>query len=112
VVPAGIELVGGAFVNIPANPEARVLASKALVDFEKRLSAILAGDSDPIGLVKKAAADSTDGAAMVTAIHDASVHLGAQCYASVDEDMGGDDGADDGANKALALQLRMKALRR
>jgi hypothetical protein len=48
---------------------------------------------------------------MVTAIHDAAVHLGAQCYAPADEDMDGDDGADDGANKAAALRLRLKAIR-
>jgi len=96
------ELVGGAFVNIPANPEARVLASKALVDFEKRLDAILG---------TKAAGES-DGSAMVTAIHDASVHLGAQCYAQSDESMDGVDGAADGANKAAALGLRLKALQR
>jgi hypothetical protein len=42
----GNVLVGGAFVNVPANPEARVLASKAL-DFERRLDAIMAGKPDP-----------------------------------------------------------------
>jgi hypothetical protein len=97
----GNVLVGGAFVNVPANPEARVLASKALDDFEVRLDRILAGQ-----LVAKAVADSADGMAMITAIHDASVHLGAQCVEMVDSD----DGASDGANKAMALRLRLKSI--
>jgi hypothetical protein len=93
------ELVGGAFVNLPSNPTARVLTSKTPAWFEERLTAILAGDP-----VTKAAGD-----AMVQAIHDASVHIGAQC-APGDEDMDGVDGADDGANKAAALRLRLKAI--
>jgi hypothetical protein len=96
------ELVGGSFVLIPANPSARVLASKALDDFEDRLDAILAGR-----LVAKAAADSADGGAMVQAIHDASYHLGAACVETVDSD----DGAADGANRATALRLRLKSIR-
>ena len=101
------ELVGGAFVNIPANPEARVLASKGRLSFAE-FRAFLAGEADPIGLVTKAADESADSSAMIAAIHDASVHLGAQCAAPDDVD----DGADDGANKAAALKLRLKALRR
>jgi hypothetical protein len=97
----GNVLVGGAFVNVPANPQARVLASKAL-DFERRLDAILAGRP-----VAKAVADSSDGMALITAIHDASVHLGAQCVETTDSY----DGAADGANRATALQLRLKAIR-
>jgi hypothetical protein len=93
------ELVGGAFVNIPANPTARVLASKAFADFEERLSAILAGEP-----ATKAAGEAS---AMTQAIHDASVHLGAQCVVTPDD---ADDGADDGANKAAALRLRLKAV--
>ena len=42
----GNVLVGGAFVTLPSNPQARVLASKAL-DFERRLDAIMAGKPDP-----------------------------------------------------------------
>jgi phage head maturation protease len=102
------ELVGVGLVNIPANPEARVLASKSVMDldeFTRQLKAILAGEP-----VTKAAADSIGGSAMVTAIHDASVHLGAQCVVAPQEDY--DDGADDGANKAAALRLRLKALSR
>jgi hypothetical protein len=100
------ELVGGAFVDVPANPEARVLVSKA--EFTRRLDAILAGEPDPMDVVSKAVSDSSDGAAMIAAIHDASVHLGAACYPlEPDEDP---TGAEDGANKALALQLRLKAM--
>jgi hypothetical protein len=73
------ELVGGAFVSLPSNPQARVLSSKA---------------ADPA-------------MAMITAIHDAAVHLGARCLLPA-EDV--DPGDDDGANKALELLelLRLK----
>jgi phage head maturation protease len=95
------ELVGGAFVNVPANPEARVLASKGAPQwFSDLVSKAVAGE---------------DTSAMVRAIHDASVHLGAQCApAAPDDDASedGTDGADDGVNKAAALRLRLKALRR
>jgi hypothetical protein len=92
------ELVGGAFVSLPANPEARVLASKAA--FQAGLDAILSGKS------------MTDAVAMTQAIHDASAHMGAQCVVPVglDDDLSedGDDGESDGANKAAALRLRLK----
>jgi hypothetical protein len=92
-------VVGGAFVNIPANPEARVLASKAA--FQDGLNAISAGTS------------ASDVVAMTQAIHDASVHIGAMCAVPVDVDPDEDDsGADDAANKDAALRLRLKALRR
>jgi hypothetical protein len=106
------ELVGGAFVNIPANPTAVVLASKAMEDdtppewFLTRLRETLMGETDAMTMVTKAAGGD---AAMVTAIHDAAVHLGAQCLAAPPDV---DDGSDDGANKALRLlSLRVKALR-
>lgn len=71
------ELVGGAFVKIPANPSARVLAAKAA-----------GGDL-----------------ALLQAAHDAVVHLGAQCaFVEVTDDA---DGAADGANKAVAELLRL-----
>jgi hypothetical protein len=97
------ELTGGAFVLTPANPEARVLASKGVPSwFTDLVSKAVAGE---------------DTSAMVRAIHDASVHLGAQCApAAPDDDASedGTDGADDGANKSLAaaLRLRLKALGR
>lgn len=97
------ELVGGAFVSLPANPDARVLASKAAV-FQAGLDAILSAKS------------GGGDAAMLQAIHDAAGHLGAECVKSVafdDEDEQDEDGAADGANKALALlALRVKALSR
>jgi hypothetical protein len=95
-------LVGGAFVAIPSNPEARIISAK---HFDTALKSVLAGEP------------------LLQAIHDASVHLGAGCIAALDPDMDGDvdpgmdgtDGASDGANKAFeakALQLRLKALSR
>jgi hypothetical protein len=66
------ELVGGSFVTVPSNPNARVLASKA----------------------------SNGDAALITAIHDASVHLGAECVVT-EPDVDPDSGASDGANKAV-----------
>jgi hypothetical protein len=92
------ELVGGAFVNIPANPEARVLASKGVPTWFSDLVA--------------KAANGEDTSAMVRAIHDASVHLGAQCVPSADPDAeyAEETGEADGANKAALLRLRLKAL--
>ena len=63
--------------------------------------------SEQLDLVLKAATEGTDPADMVRAIHDAAVHLGAQC-----QSMDGIDGEADGANKAAALSLRLKALSR
>jgi hypothetical protein len=67
-------------------------------------------------------------AAMIQGIHDAAVHIGAECVKAYDPDIGelddaglaydddyDESGADDGANKAFqlrSLQLRLKALRR
>lgn len=96
------ELVGGAFVSVPANPEARVLQAKAFgTELDRVIKAASNGD-----------------AAMLRAIHDAVVHLGAVCGgmdAGESDDGESEDGvtgASDGANKAAALALRMKALRR
>ena len=103
------ELVGGAFVNVPSNPEAIVLSAKSEA-FSAAVKAVIAG---------KSVSDASD--SMLQAIHDASVHLGADCAADWEQDTDdsesedGDDGEDDGANKAFqlrALQLRMKALQR
>jgi hypothetical protein len=97
------ELTAASFVLLPANPEARVLSAKALAF------------GDQVDLVIKAAGDGD--AAMLQAVHDAAVHLGADCVDGIvglDDDLteDGDDGADDGANKASALKLRLKALSR
>lgn len=87
-------------MNVPANPEARVMSAKA---FGEALKRIVKGGGDD---------------AMLQAIHDAACHLGAACaddgIVGLDDDLSedGEDGADDGANKAAALALRMKALRR
>ena len=94
------ELVGGAFVNVPSNPEAVVLSAKGVPSF-------------PVfkELLNKTVAQQ-DTSALLQAIHDGSVHLGAECVPryveSDDEDA---SGADDGANKqAQLLRLRLKAL--
>jgi hypothetical protein len=97
------ELVGGAFVNVPSNPEAMVLSAKSEA-FRAAVNAVVQG---------KSAEDA--GNAMVQAIHDASSHLGAACVAGyADDDLSedGEDGASDGANKAAALRIRLKALSR
>jgi hypothetical protein len=98
-------LVGGAFVNVPSNPEARVLSAKAAA-FSSAVRAVVEGKSF-----------SDAEAAFVQAIHDASSHLGADCVEGIvglDDDLteDGEDGADDGSNKAAALRLRLKALSR
>jgi hypothetical protein len=102
------ELVGASFVLLPANTDAVVLSAKAF--------------NDQLEQVIKAASAGEDVSAMVRAIHDASVNLGAQCVAYVsdvnpdgsldDDSMSGESGADDGANKCAALSLRVKALSR
>jgi len=77
------ELLNAAFVAIPANPEAVVLASKAAeIKAEGGMSA--SGDNPTV--------KHDD---MVQAIHDAAIHLGAQCM----NDIEAQSGAADGANK-------------
>ena len=69
---------------------------------------------DRLEQVIKSVTEGDDTAdAMVRAIHDASVHLGAQCV-GMGDDLSEDDedGEAEGANKALALKLRLKALSR
>ncbi|MDT5397320.1 MAG: hypothetical protein QOK33_551 [Mycobacterium sp.] len=107
-------LLNVSVVAIPANPNARIVDAKA---FGSAVSAVLAGEGVETA-IKSLGAD----AAMICAIHDASVHLGAKCMtASYEDDDGendeinedGSDGADDGANKSVdALRLRLKALSR
>lgn len=80
------ELLNAAFVAIPANPEAVVLASKnAKLKAEGGMSA--SGDNPE--------APKHDD--MVQAIHDAACHLGAQCLNDIDAQ----SGAADGANKGI-----------
>jgi hypothetical protein len=98
------ELVGGAFVLLPANPQAIVLSAKAF--------------NDQLEQVIKAASTGADVSAMVRAIHDAATHIDntvcpAMGYADDDLSEDGESGEDDGANsKALALKLRLKAMAR
>jgi hypothetical protein len=84
------ELLNAAFVAIPANPEAVVLASKAatLDKTEGGLSA--SGDNPQVPKHDE----------MVQAIHDAACHLGAQCLNDIDAD----PGTADGANKSLFFE--------
>ncbi|SHV60507.1 Uncharacterised protein [Mycobacteroides abscessus subsp. abscessus] len=97
------ELVGGALVNMPANPEARVLAAKgAKLNFDQFKAAVLA-------LETKAAEGPVAETARLQAIHNASCHLGAEYVQPMPE--ADDSGADDGANKAAALSLKLKMLR-
>lgn len=79
------ELLNAAFVAIPANPEAIVLASK---------SATLEDKADG-GL--SASGDNPKHDDMVQAIHDAAIHLGAQCQNEIEAD----PGTADGANKTF-----------
>jgi hypothetical protein len=95
-------LIGGAFVNVPSNTEARVLSAKSRV-FGAAVNAVV--------VEGKSAEDA--GNAMSQAIRDASVHLGAD-RVGLDDDLteDGEAGEADGANKAAALKLRLKALSR
>jgi len=79
------ELLNAAFVAIPANPEAVVLASKA---------AKLKADGGMSASGDNPAVKHDD---MVQAIHDAACHLGAQCL----NDIEADPGTADGANKGI-----------
>jgi hypothetical protein len=80
------ELLNAAFVAIPANPEAVVLASKnaKLDKAEGGLSA--SGDNPQVPKHDD----------MIQAIHDAACHLGAQCLNEIEAD----PGTSDGANKS------------
>lgn len=81
------ELLNAAFVAIPANPEAVVLASKnaTLDKTEGGMSA--SGDNPQVPKHDD----------MIQAIHDAACHLGAQCLNEVEAD----PGTSDGANKSV-----------
>jgi hypothetical protein len=102
------ELTAASFVLLPSNVDAVVLSAKSF--------------SEQLDIVVKAASAGEDVSAMVRAIHDAAVHLGAQCVPYVDDvnpdgsldddSMDGESGESDGANKAVALRLRLKALSR
>lgn len=75
------ELLNGAFVAVPANPEAVVLASKTAVveTITGKAPAAAAPESGP---PEGSAADELDEQTMAQAIHDAACHLGAVCVES------------------------------
>jgi hypothetical protein len=90
------ELLNAAFVAIPANPEAVVLASKnAKIDkAEGGLSA--SGDNPQVPKHDD----------MVQAIHDAACHLGAQCQNEIEADPGTADGANKSATIAEKYDIK------
>lgn len=80
------ELLNAAFVAIPANPEAVVLSSKSAKSEKAEGGLSASGNSPQVPKHDE----------MVQAMHDAAVHLGAQCLNAADAD----PGAADGANKS------------
>lgn len=93
------ELLNGSFVAVPANPNAKILSSKAA-----KTSGSPAGDSPTDTPPEEADQDdempSHD--ELVQAVHDAAVHLGADCY-----DPDADTGESEGANKSYNLLTRL-----
>lgn len=94
------ELLNAGIVAIPANRDAVITESKALDLRAAELAEAKVGRDE----VKAASGGDT---ALAQAIHDASVHLGAQCTAPpapvVAEPIDNGTGADDGANKSFAI---------
>jgi hypothetical protein len=97
------ELLNAAFVAIPANPEAVVLASKSFEAAGKDAAAVFKTAIEAI--VKAAGGFTASGDnpqikhdEMVQAIHDAAYQLGSQCQ----NEVAADSGASDGANKDAA----------
>lgn len=100
------ELLNAAFVAIPANPEAVVLASKsakirdnATAKLKDALEAVLkdaisGGGNDP-----KIKHDQ-----MVQAIHDAAYQLGAECLNDADADPGVEEGANKSAETSTSKE--------
>jgi hypothetical protein len=86
------ELLNAAFVAVPANPEAIVLASKSAQGFSTPNETKAEGGMDASGNNPDVKHDD-----MVQAIHDAAAHLGAQCMNAADAD----PGTADGANKSI-----------
>lgn len=104
------ELLNGAFVAVPSNREAVVLASKSLAVGEDIEVTADGQTLDPAANVKAAlghvntytkagARNSQADSKMIQAIHDAASLLGAACISEAAPDSG--DGADEGANKAV-----------
>jgi hypothetical protein len=83
------ELLNAAFVAIPANPEAVVLASKSAKLEDKADGGMSASGDNP----------DVKHDDMVQAIHDAACHLGAQCANEIEADPGTADGANKSATE-------------
>lgn len=81
------ELLNAAFVAIPANPEAVVLSSKSAKSEKAEGGLSASGNSSQVPKHDE----------MVQAMHDAAVHLGAQCLNVADADTGTADGANKSA---------------
>lgn len=90
------ELLNGAFVAVPANPEALVLSSKAAVLQMVKAAADAPANEAPATPTSAPAHDD-----MVQAVHDASVHLGAVCATG---EAAAQIGEADGANKSFAFK--------
>lgn len=93
------ELLNAAFVAIPANPEAVVLASKsakadATAKFKAAIEAVLKAEG---GLSASGDNPKVPHDSMVQAIHDAAYQLGAQCLNEIEAD----PGTSDGGNKSV-----------
>lgn len=103
------ELLNAAFVPIPANPEAIVLASKAaklvpkLVLPPNEARALYNLDDKADGADSAGTEDAPKHDDMVQAIHDAAAHLGAQCMSAAEAD----PGTDEGANKGVSVSITM-----
>jgi phage head maturation protease len=98
--PSGVqrELLNAAFVAIPANPEAVVLASKsAKVDVTAKFKAAIEAVLKDAGFAASGNNPEIKHDAMVQAIHDAAYQLGSQCF----NEIAADPGVDEGANKGI-----------
>jgi hypothetical protein len=73
------ELLNGAFVAVPANPEARVLASKAKKDAPNWRDSTMAAISDMFDNDPSDGGDQTHKTAYFQGVHDLAVKLGAGC---------------------------------
>lgn len=92
------ELLNAAFVAIPANPEAVVLASKsAEVDATAKFKAAIEAVLKDAGFAASGNNPGVKHDAMVQAIHDAAYQLGSQCF----NEIAADPGVDEGANKSV-----------
>ena len=95
------EVLNAGVVACPSNRDAVILASKAAkADGSESVADAAVKFLETVRAGVKGV--SGGDAALVSAIHDASVHLGAKCVQVVQEDSDEDaSGADDGANKSV-----------